>query len=44
MLPIIMLNLLIAIMGDVYDRVKEHQVIADAKERLKWILEFSVYT
>jgi hypothetical protein len=38
-LPLIMLNLLIAVMGDIYDRVQENQVVADVRERLLWILE-----
>jgi hypothetical protein len=38
-LPLIMLNLLIAIMGDIYDRVQENQIVEDIRERLLWILE-----
>jgi hypothetical protein len=38
-LPLIMLNMLIAIMSDIYTRVLEQQVIVDAAERLRWILE-----
>jgi len=34
-----MLNLLIAIMGDTYDRVQSNQTVADCKELAKIILE-----
>ncbi|OMJ84088.1 hypothetical protein SteCoe_14837 [Stentor coeruleus] len=37
--PIIMLNLLIAIMGDTYDRVQEDQIVADYREMTELILE-----
>lgn len=37
--PIIMLNLLIAIMGDTYDRVQDDQVVADYREMTELILE-----
>ena len=38
-----MLNLLIAIMGDTYDRVKERQNVADIQELLNMILETESY-
>lgn len=41
--PLIMLNLLIAIMGDTYDRVKERQNVADIQELLNMILETESY-
>jgi WD40 repeat protein len=41
--PLIMLNLLIAIMGDTYDRVKESQNVADIQELLNMILETESY-
>ena len=37
--PIIMLNLLIAIMGDTYDRIQEDMVVADYREMTELILE-----
>ena len=37
--PIIMLNLLIAIMGDTYDKVQEDQIVADYREMTELILE-----
>ena len=37
--PIILLNLLIAIMSDTYDRVQEDQVVADCKEMAGLILQ-----
>lgn len=37
--PLIMLNLLIAVMGDTYDRVRDGLVIADHKEMASLILE-----
>ena len=38
-LPLVMLNLLIAIMGDIHDKVQEEQAVADVKEKLDLILE-----
>lgn len=37
--PVIMLNLLISIMGDTYGRVKEGEVVADARQLAEMILE-----
>lgn len=37
--PIVMLNLLIAIMGDTYDRIQEDMVVADYREMTELILE-----
>ena len=39
LLPLLLLNLLIAIMGDIYDKVQEQMDIADTKERLLLISE-----
>ncbi len=42
-LPVIMLNLLIAMMGDIYDQVQERQQIEDEREKLLWIDEFAKF-
>ena len=42
-LSLVMLNLIIAIMGDSYDRIMEGLVIEDEKERLRLILECGKY-
>jgi hypothetical protein len=40
-LPLILLNLIIAIMSDIYERVSENQAVADVRERLSWIMELT---
>ena len=37
--PLVLLNLLIAIMGDLYDKVQSEEYIADIKEKLSFIDE-----
>jgi hypothetical protein len=40
-MPLVMLNLIVAIMGDVYNKINAVQDVADIRERLLWILELS---
>lgn len=39
LLSVVLLNLLIAIMGDSYDKVQERRILTDSKERIEMILE-----
>ena len=41
LIPLLLLNLLVAIMGDIYNQVQENMEIADTKERLQVISEIS---
>jgi hypothetical protein len=43
-MPLVLLNLLVAIMGDTYARVSEEQAIADEKELLGFILELAKFS
>ncbi|OMJ91460.1 hypothetical protein SteCoe_5942 [Stentor coeruleus] len=42
--PVIMMNLLISIMGDIYDRVQESKEVADYRELANLILEIEIAT
>ena len=41
--PLVMLNLLIAIMSDTYDRVQESVEVADGKELAEMVLEVEIF-
>jgi hypothetical protein len=41
LLPLIMLNILIAIVTDEYDKIQQERTIMDTKERLIWVSEIS---
>ena len=43
LLNVVLLNLLISIMGDTYDKVQERRVLTDSTTRLEMILESVVY-
>jgi hypothetical protein len=42
-MPLVLLNLLIAIMGDTFGRVSESNEVEDQKEKLNWILEITKF-
>jgi hypothetical protein len=42
-MPLVLLNLLIAIMSATFERVSESDEIEDTKERLNWILEIAKF-
>jgi hypothetical protein len=42
-LSVVLLNLLIAIMNGSYERVQNHQIFADSKEKLEMIIETNIF-
>jgi hypothetical protein len=44
LMPLIMLNLLIAIMGDIFSTIIDNAVVADTQERLWWLVENAVFS